>query len=661
MHHHFLLNNIDNITPCFHLKLTDNGVDNLDPTLTINGQAVTPVFRYKGGDANATNLVPWGYGETLTAAGSGGTFNAGSPYMGSNDDSFNPDGTRYYQASGNSFGDITTEDFVIECIFKTGNDISTSNANYTVSHWVGNSGYVLFVYNNAINFQLDASANKIITPISKNTWYHCIVFVDASGSMVMYLNAIASTAADISSLGSLTTSTTFKIGSGNPDLSNVSVSYAAMWKQSNWLDTHLQATIAQERFYKLSGIYPQIAKGTALPTSYTRATTATLDKYESASVRKLYTVGAGHPRVCHRKDTNGLDVYGYLPESAATNLCTDSEDFTAAAWTATRCTVSGELEVAPDGETTADLIYEDGTAANSHYIYDSISFTSGTKYVASIFAKAVNRSWLTIELTNTAAFPANVYAYFDLSTGSVGTTGAGADSSGIEDWGNGWFRCWISSTADATALSSFTLYLAEGDNDITFDGLNQASLYLWGAVMEAGVDYPTSYVKTSGGTTQRNADILYYKGDDGNLGGVGSLQRGSMECKMLLPSHTTTTFPYLLTLSDGGSANDRIGIYVTSNDRGDVFSRGTGENNGAVIGTSDVIDGVDHTLRATWKTNSLIYYFDGTSEGTPDTDCGMPDQLDRIHIGSAQTSTGQINGLISDVKILTKPKKPFQY
>jgi hypothetical protein len=289
MLHHFLQQQIDRMNPTFVLfdKDTKNGVLNLDPTLTINSISVTPTLLYYGGDANGTNWAPRTYGETLTLqAGTAPSYNQGSPLVGPYDDSVKFNNGGYYLGSA-GFSDITTEDFVIELVFKappTG--LQTITGTYTSSP---NQGYQLVSGLSAGITEIyckDAAATiKRVGSgsLAEGAWYHLIWFMDRSGSGVCYINGVAGSATDISALGSISSTTkTFTIGRRTDALPyNSAIGYLAMWKRDAWLDTHLQPTIALERFNKLIGIYPQVAKGTITPTVQTRATNAYLDKIDN--------------------------------------------------------------------------------------------------------------------------------------------------------------------------------------------------------------------------------------------------------------------------------------------------------------------------------------------------------------------------------------------
>ncbi len=205
------------------------------------------------------------------------------------------------------------------------------------------------------------------------------------------------------------------------------------------------------------------------------------------------------PRIEYDASGNCL---GLLMETARTNLCLQSQTF-GTTWTQTRATVGSNAVVAPDGTTTADTIIEDGTAANDHQVLQSPTFVSGTVYTVSVWAKASNRIWLIMQL-GAGAFSGVPTCSFNLSTGVVGTAGGGGTST-ITSFGNGWYRCTMTATATASAAATFRLYVGEGDNDATFNGLSQDSLYLWGAQVEAGA-FPSSYIPTTTGSVARTAD-----------------------------------------------------------------------------------------------------------------------------------------------------------
>lgn len=810
--------------PSFWLSDTENGdvagIDNLPAALTINGTTVLPTFRYRGGDADGTDWDAWTYGETLTAAGSGGSFDQGTPWWGDSDYSVDPAGTRYWQASGNTFADVTTEDLVFELVLAY-----SSTANVRVFGKWGSSRYAVYSTGTGIAAYLYDGTNLGLTvsdALVDGHWYHMMFFGDRSGSGQIYIDAAASGAAvDISAVGSLTVAAALTLADDSTPGNQYDqrIAYAAMYQRAGWLDTHLQATVAAERFQRLCGLWPKRALGTKAYSVYTRATTAVSDKVErganlctapydfsdaawtatrvdtptaggvatpegrhgwvlheddtvgnthfivdsinltsgvvyeftadlkainrswallfntgendgyyfnvstgvagsalnnvndysilslgddwyrcrivipatatgarpfavyiaeadndatfngldqdslyiaNASVktweRKLYSVGAGLPRQCLRQEaTSKADFGGYLPESAMTNLCTHSQELDNAAWTKTRVTIDADSVAAPDGTTTADTIQEDGTANETHFLTDTFVGAGSTAYFYCVWLKAAQRTWGNLLFWSPTDGTSG--CYFDLATGATGTA-SNLDAYGIEDWGNGWFLCWAKDTRATAENQTVYIRVAEGDNDATFDGLSQDSIYAWGAMIIANVDSPPSYIYTSGATATRNADVLYYAGDDGNLGGVGSYKRLTMAAEVLRPNENNTRlYPGFLEVSDGGSNNDRV--QLLENVASDVVyayavaAGSAGEIN--LAAGSDISDGDARSLRLTYRVGEAKLYVNGSQVDVTDEPADLPDDLDRIYVGNTQSANWQANGLIRNVRIWPYP------
>ncbi len=185
------------------------------------------------------------------------------------------------------------------------------------------------------------------------------------------------------------------------------------------------------------------------------------------------------------------------------NLLPQSETFDASSWTKTRTRAFGSGSVVNaianpvNGAVTADLLVEDNTAGNSHYVSGSQLLPSGV-YTFSVYAKAAGRSWLYLFMN-----PDVRGAYFDLANGVVGSTTGGA-SRNIVSLGGGWYRCWI--TATMTNPAYYNVFMAEADNDYTYDGDNASGVYLFGAMLNEGVT-PLEYEKTT--DLQRIRNLKY--------------------------------------------------------------------------------------------------------------------------------------------------------
>jgi len=332
-------------------------------------------------------------------------------------------------------------------------------------------------------------------------------------------------------------------------------------------------------------------------------------------------------------DANG-NCLGLLMEVARTNLCLQSQTF-GTTWTQTRATVGSNAVVAPDGTTTADTIIEDGTAANDHQVLQSPTFVSGTVYTVSVWAKASNRIWLIMQL-GAGAFSGVPTCSFNLSTGVVGTAGGGGTST-ITSFGNGWYRCTMTATATASAAAAFRLYVGEGDNDATFNGLSQDSLYLWGAQVEAGA-FPSSYIPTTTGSVARTADSCIR-----TLGSEFSATAG--------------TVAVIGRASGGQDAANNQFVYEfsddTSNERDILFRPSAGDN-----ARFNIIDGgvgqgpindtfVNSTAfkhAAAFAANDMAVSFNGAAVQT-DATVTLP-TVTKLYLGSTVSSSLQMNGHI---------------
>ncbi|RLC61780.1 MAG: hypothetical protein DRI48_10365, partial [Chloroflexi bacterium] len=303
--------------PTFQIFDTENNppsVANLPRDLTINGITVSPTFFYKGEDASSPNWVAE-VGETLTEAGAGASpsYDQDTPLMGSDR------GVLYnaakHHVSSTAFAEVTTEDFVVEIVYKHG----TATSGRILSTRATGVGYVVYrASDTAVGLYMsDGSSSVAITSspsLTIGACYHGLCFVDRSGYGQWYINGVANgSAADVSGVGSLASGLDLSLGAdptaANP-LATVVIA-AALWRHSSWLDTHLQDTLAADRFRRLIGVHPQVAAGDPVPLGAARNCVAHLDKYDSASgERRLFLVGNHWLRTCRRQDANG-DVGDY--------------------------------------------------------------------------------------------------------------------------------------------------------------------------------------------------------------------------------------------------------------------------------------------------------------------------------------------------------------
>ena len=619
------------------------GVDLLPRSLTINGVTKSPTFWYNGGDASGDGWsaeVGGASGDLTLQAGAVPNYNQGSPLgqqgnggsNSTNDDSviFNAGG--YFKAGNSDFGQITTEDFVFELLFKTP---ALGGSERICGKWVTSEGYAFYLYGSGyVHLYLQGSGTVDITltgQLAASSWYHLMAFGDRSGSCAGYLcGAAAGTPAVISTLSSLTTTEELQIGAAGDGLPYPGgIAQFAMWQGAAWLNSHSQDDLAAARFRQVRGLLAQYADGGAEPTASSRTSEAYVQRVEG-SMRKLYYVGSGWG--CVHEHPPGHTRAMVRREPAATNLYLQSQTMDTT-WVPTNATISADAAAAPDGETVADALAEDGTT-NVHYVSQTITLTA-TEYTFSVFGKKATRNVFRMF----SGPGGGEWAFFNLNTGVKGTKTGGVNDHGMEAWGDGWYRCWMSFTGTA-ALYSHNLMVALDNETTSFLGLTQDSINFFGAQIELGT-YPTSYIPTTSSSSTRNADSLRYEGLQ-NLGIDGDARRGRLSCDIWLPNAALGTDRFLWSANDGGSENDRIEVHVRASDGKAAAKIKASDGLGHELdltGSTALNDGEIHRVELVWGQGEASLIVDGASEaaGSP-TDC--PDGLDTLDVGSDYAGNG---------------------
>jgi hypothetical protein len=319
--------------------------------------------------------------------------------------------------------------------------------------------------------------------------------------------------------------------------------------------------------FKSGKMYSQIPTSGAGDFTVTRATTAT--RVNASGL--IESVASGIPRLDYFASGGTVGCPALLVEPAATNLAFNSQTWNSGNnWQLSegsgRVTVatatSGTL--APDGLSTANAISP--TSGNlQHYFYSNssspVTYTSGTVFtVSAFFKKGAGDSGRYIQLTTAnSRFVGNPYANFDLELGTTLTvSGSVADSnriSRIQNYGNGWYRCSLTATANnSSPISNGTvvaLLIADTNARLgaAFAGNTSDYIFGWGAQMETG-SVATSYIPTTTASVTRNRDIIQVTGAvSGNIGQT----EGTIYMEMQADAAGTGTA--ILTVGGGSSDN----------------------------------------------------------------------------------------------------------
>tara|TARA_R110002153_G_scaffold59259_2_gene161949 strand:- start:2431 stop:3645 length:1215 start_codon:yes stop_codon:yes gene_type:complete len=199
-----------------------------------------------------------------------------------------------------------------------------------------------------------------------------------------------------------------------------------------------------------------------------------------------------------------------LLEPQSTNLFTYSEEFNQGVWLKARSSVSNGV-LSPKNSLDAYKFF-DSTDNNSHLLYRGMSVVLGSVYSISCFIKkgTINKAFL--------AFNSNLSqsVVFDLENGTVISQGNQIDSSQIEEFKNGWYRC--SFTHTATTTGNLFYRLGTYVSGLNYLGTGVDFINIFGMQLEQQ-SYPTSYISTNGSAVTRNADTCFGAGDSSTFNG----------------------------------------------------------------------------------------------------------------------------------------------
>jgi hypothetical protein len=623
------------------------GIAALSDTLTVNATGVTPTWKYLGEDAT-TGGGGWpahgGYGNTLAyVAGSGGiTLQAGAPGLGADDDSVyaNHTNSGAYWRDASAHPDIGTNDIAVEAVIRVENDTDPCWLFDTID--LGGDSR-LTVYNwTALSLVIDdggSSSGISWASTTYNAWVHALWLLDRNDVGRLFINGVQISSTDISNEA---TALTFDADNrlclcGVSDAANRQwqghIAMVALYDNASWFAAVDMQACATERYQRWAGLWPTAANGNDAATAATRAGAATLDQLEGSN-RRLYVVGPNAIRCCNRDDSVSTNIDGVLIEPASTNNCLRSETFDNGTWTKTRSSIVANAATAPDNMTTADTLHEDGTAAQSHYIGQSISQVSGTRYAFSVFAANVNRSWLALWVN-----AGNDTCTFNVATGALGGSSGGNYVTHYTEgpFLGGFYRCVVIFDADSTQSRANYIAIAEGDQDWTFDGLDQDSLYIWGAQHEVAVDSrATSYIPTTSAGATRAKDELTYPGIDN----WPTANQRRIALTYLGPNIDIGSERSIICVDD---ATDWTAQNVE-------LTVGADDNSpGAATITDDIFDGVVKTLQIDLQTDNLKLTVDAST--STDSDVGIPTGIDEIRIGQDGAGGQQPGGLIGPITI----------
>jgi hypothetical protein len=375
--------------------------------------------------------------------------------------------------------------------------------------------------------------------------------------------------------------------------------------------------------------------------------TTTVARTRFAGVTVDGTIAANIPRI----DWLGQSCPALLVEPSAQNLALQSAGFQVSGnWAPTNISVSTGTTAAftaPDGSTDADLLT--ATANGSARIIQSFSFVSGTTYTYSAFAKAGSGFFgLTMENGGVASGAAVIW---NLNTGAVavsGTQGTGyaLQSQGIENYGNGWYRCRMTVLMSVSVTGNIRANTADGTMSSTvIQSASGNTAYVWGAQVEVG-SVATTYIPTTTAAVTRAADVISASG--ALVSGLIGQTEGTIYAEVDYQNFGTVTQTIINLISD---LNNRIAINVLRSGANNVFQVFVSDSGSGVVNiTSTIASAGVYKIALGYKLDDYALYINGALIGT-DLNAGVP-SMNSIQLGSI-SSVSQFNNRIRSVAIYT--------
>jgi len=328
--------------------------------------------------------------------------------------------------------------------------------------------------------------------------------------------------------------------------------------------------------------------------------------------------------------------YGYLPETAATNLLTYSEEFNNAIWVKTFSTISANAGIAPDGTMTADKLIPDVTTGQHRVNYTTTSTAQAYSFSAYLKADGYNYAWLRI---GAAA------VYVDLTGTLSPNTALGGSNPLSIHIGNGWYRVSFNATAGVNDVVRINALSVSNGSDFAGDGTS--GILVWGAQLETGT-YASSYIKTAGATATRAADVLTVP--LANVAGFNAA--GYTMVVDMRQIVTINANRYFMSVTDGTS-NNFSGISnlgVTDN----LFRNSMTSGGIASVGVAETTVPITRSkFSSSFATNNVLRSVNSVA-GTSDSVAVMPVSLSTCYIGGFNGSL-QPNCYIFNAKLIITP------
>jgi hypothetical protein len=337
-----------------------------------------------------------------------------------------------------------------------------------------------------------------------------------------------------------------------------------------------------------------------------------------------------------------------LVEPSAQNLALQSEAFNTT-WGRTRINAFGSGSVAnttgtldPYGTNLADYLQEDTSASDTHRMNQSIAVVSGTTYSMTCFLKSAERFQVGLYV-----FQGGVerYTIFNLASGTATATSA---TGGIENYGNGWYRCRTTFTATASGTLSPGIYLCDDSGNLAYTGTGTKGLYAFGFQFETG-SVATSYIPTTTAAVTRNADAINVTGA---VSGCIGQTEGTLYAEVDI-RNTTKLNGIPIIISDG-TVNPDNGVLIqfTTNAAWGALIRASSSQTFSIAGATSQPQGI-YKVALGYKSGGSFLYVNGTQVATSAASFTFSAALTRANLYGPNTGDNVFNDRIRSVAVYT--------
>lgn len=355
---------------------------------------------------------------------------------------------------------------------------------------------------------------------------------------------------------------------------------------------------------------------------------ASLDPYVNNPVAAPSSTAYYGPRFDYDPVTR--QPRGLLIEESRANLLLRSEEFDNASWVKNGVTVSANSTTSPDGTVDADTLVE-AAGTTVHRVRQTVA--AGT-YNVSVYVKPNGRNFFSI--ANEDA-PTN-WVVFNLSNGTVGTSGGSVSNATISAQSNGFYRVSVNITLGANGVY---FHVRDADSiPTTYAGDESRGVFIWGAQVEAGA-FPTSYIPTTTATVTRAADVAVIQGS--NFSSWYNQDQGSIFAES--QTLTTTGNAFAAQISDN-SYNNRILV-------GQSSSSSVGQ---VIVSGSATLEPTSNPLRSSARIKQAFGFTTNSAQlatsgvlSVQDSSGAMVFGLTRLDLGSDHAGFNRLNGTISRI------------